>query len=206
MREKSKDLRVRRTLAAIRAAFFNLVLEKNFNEISITELTENAGINRKTFYLHYSSLENLITEIEEEIVAEILEKVGHNAENMDLAGCIGNFYKYLESCNEVQQKLLCDNHYSFFYEAVTDAVLLSPAFSKFFLRTDYPSIVRSYTISITFIYRDWVKGGKEIPFNTLVREAANIVEKGYSGIMTKEKRAARSVKKDPVEITSIPEE
>ncbi len=187
MRDKSKDLRVRRTLAAIRTAFFNLVLEKSFNEISITELTENAGINRKTFYLHYSSLEDLVTEIEEEIVEEILEKVGHNAENMDLAGCISNFYSYLESCNEVQQKLLCDNHYSFFYEAVTDAVLLSPAFSKFFKRTSFPSIVRSYTISITFIYRDWVKGGKELPFNILVREAANIVENGYSGIIEEEK-------------------
>ncbi|MCR5416137.1 MAG: TetR/AcrR family transcriptional regulator [Pseudobutyrivibrio sp.] len=185
MRERSKDLRVRRTIASIRKAFFELVLESNYNEISITELTERAGINRKTFYLHYSSLDDLVSEIEEEIVSDILEKVGTNAENFDLAGCIKNFYGYLEDCNEVQQKLLCDDHYSFFYESVTDAVLHSAPFKKFFDRVEYPSIVRSYTIAITFIYRDWLKGGKEISYDVLVQQACTIVESGYAGIIKK---------------------
>ena len=185
MRERSKDLRVRRTLASIRRSFYELVLEKNYGDISITELTEHAGINRKTFYLHYSSLDDLVSEIEEEIEEEILGQIGKNAENLDLAGCIGNFYRYLESCNEVQQKLLCDAHYSFFYEAVTDAVLHSAAFSKFFEMTDYPSIVRSYTISITFIYRDWAMNGKKIPIDDLITQASNIEENGYAGIIKK---------------------
>ena len=115
MRERSKDLRVRRTLTSIRKSFYELVLEKNYNEISITELTDRAGINRKTFYLHYSSLDDLVKEIEEEIVSDILESIGSYAEAFDLPGCIKNFYIYLESCNEVQKKLLCDDHYSFFY-------------------------------------------------------------------------------------------
>ncbi len=185
MRERSKDMRVRRTVASIRESFYQLVLEKNFTEISITELTQKAGINRKTFYLHYSSMEDLVKEIEDEVVSEILEIVGSTAENMDLAGCIGNFYRYLEGCNDVQQKLLCDSHYSFFYESVTDAVLHSKAFSKFFELTQYPTIVRSYTIAITFIYRDWLKGGKQIPLDILIEQASAIVEKGYAGIINK---------------------
>ena len=55
MEHTSKDLRVRRTLKAIRSAFYELVLTKNYSDISITELTDLAEINRKTFYLHYSS-------------------------------------------------------------------------------------------------------------------------------------------------------
>lgn len=185
MRERSKDLRVRRTLASIRKSFYELVLAKNYTEISITELTEQAGINRKTFYLHYSSLDDLVSEIEEEIVEEILEKVGKNAETLDLSGCIGNFYRYLEGCNEVQQKLLCDNHYSFFYEAVTDAVLQSNAFKKFFDMTDYPSVVRSYTICITFIYRDWAKNNKPMPLDELILQSSRIIEHGYAGFIKK---------------------
>ena len=186
MRERSKDLRVRRTINSIRRAFFELVLEKNYNEISITELTERAGINRKTFYLHFSSLDDFVAEIEEEIVADILNHIGKSAEEFDLAGCITNFYLYLESCNEVQQKLLCDDHYSFFYESVTEGVLRSAPFTRFFEFTDYPSIVRSYTISITFIYRDWLKGGKQIPFDVLTAQTSKIIEKGYAGIINKE--------------------
>ena len=71
MRERSKDLRVRRTLTAVRKAFNDLVLTRNYNEISITDLTDKAGINRKTFYLHYSSLDDLVSEIEEEMAKEI---------------------------------------------------------------------------------------------------------------------------------------
>ncbi|MCR4568569.1 MAG: TetR/AcrR family transcriptional regulator [Pseudobutyrivibrio sp.] len=185
MRERSKDLRVRRTITGIRKSFFELVLEKNYNEISITELTDRAGINRKTFYLHYSSLDDLVSEVEEEIVEEILEAIGESAENFDLKGCITNFYKYLETRNAVQQRLLCDDHYSFFYESVTDAVLKSKPFVKFFEVAAYPTIVRSYTICITFIYRDWLRSGKKIPFDELAAQACQIIENGYNGITKK---------------------
>ncbi len=64
MKHTSKDLRVRRTLRSIRQAFYTLIMEKSFSEISITELTELAEVNRKTFYLHYTSLDDLIQEID----------------------------------------------------------------------------------------------------------------------------------------------
>ena len=75
MEHTSKDLRVSRTLKAIRSAFYDLVLTKDYSDISITELTDRAEINRKTFYLHYSSLEDLVKEVEQEIVENILENV-----------------------------------------------------------------------------------------------------------------------------------
>ena len=123
MEHTSKDLRVRRTLKAIRKAFYELVLEKSYSDISITELTERAEINRKTFYLHYSSLDDLIHEVEQETVEHILKNIHLSAENLDVAGCVSTFYHYLDECDDVQQKLLCDSHYHFFYEDVTDAVL-----------------------------------------------------------------------------------
>ena len=185
MRERSKDLRVRRTIASIRKAFFELVLEENFNDISITDLTERAGINRKTFYLHYSGLDDLVNEIEEEIVESILEQIGTFAENLDLPGCIRNFYDYLENCSEIQKKLLCDDHYSFFYDDVTDNVLKSAQFSRFFEMTEYPEIVRSYSIAITYIYRNWLKANRNIPFDVLVAQACRIIEHGYAGVIKK---------------------
>lgn len=186
MEHTSKDLRVRRTLKAIRSAFYELVLTKNYSDISITELTDLAEINRKTFYLHYSSLDDLVKEVEQEIVDNILQNVRMSAEQMDVAGCVDNFYHYLDECDEVQQKLLCDSHYYFFYEDVTDAVLKSNAFSRFFEMTKHPDIVRSYSICITFIYRNWLKNGRPIPLDELIEYASMIIAKGYSGIIEKE--------------------
>ncbi|MCR5580195.1 MAG: TetR/AcrR family transcriptional regulator [Pseudobutyrivibrio sp.] len=182
MRERSKDLRVRRTLTAVRKAFDELVLANDYREISITDLTQRAGINRKTFYLHYTSLEDLVDEIEEEVSIEILKSIGEYASNLDLNGCITNFYKYMETCDKVQKKLLCDDSYSFFYDSVTDRVLNSEEFSKFFSQTKYPSVVRSYTKSITSIYKDWLDGGKQVDFNVLADLASQLMETGYSGL------------------------
>ncbi|MBR4708435.1 MAG: TetR family transcriptional regulator [Pseudobutyrivibrio sp.] len=183
MRERSKDLRVRRTLTAVRKAFNDLVLARDYHDISITDLTDKAGINRKTFYLHYSSLDDLVAEVEEEVATDILKHIGKYAESLDLNGCITNFYKYLESSTKVQKKLLCDEGYAFFYNDVTDMVLKSQEFSKFFSMTEYPSVVRSYTKSITAIYKDWLKNGRETDFNVLTNMASKLVESGYSGIL-----------------------
>jgi AcrR family transcriptional regulator len=185
MRERSKDLRVRRTLTAVRKAFNELVLARNYNEISITDLTDKAGINRKTFYLHYSSLDDLVAEVEEEMTKEILQNIGEYARNLDLDGCITYFYKYLESCSKVEKKLMCDEHYAFFYNDVTDMVLRSDDFSKFFSLTKYPSIVRSYTKAITAIYKDWLKEGKETDFTVLANTASQLLGSGYKGIINK---------------------
>ena len=182
MRERSKDLRVRRTLTAVRKAFNDLVLVRNYNEISITDLTEKAGINRKTFYLHYASLEDLVKEIEEEMAADILQNIGVYAKNLDLSGCIRCFYKYLESCSKVQKKLMCDPHYEFFYNDVTSLVLDSDVFSQFFAKTPYPDIVRSYTKAITAIYKDWLNEGKKTDFEVLNETAGELIENGYNSI------------------------
>ena len=185
MRERSKDLRVGRSLTAVRKAFNDLVLTRHYNEISITDLTDKAGINRKTFYLHYSSLDDLVSEIEEEMSKEILANIGEYAKNLDLNGCITNFYKYLESCSKVQKKLMCDQHYAFFYNDVTDMVLKSDEFSKFFAATKYPAIVRSYTKAITAIYMDWLNDGKDTDFTVLAETASKLLESGYSGLTDK---------------------
>ena len=114
---------------------------------------------------------------------EILDKVGENAKNLDLNGCITNFYKYLESCTKVQKKLMCDEHYGFFYDTVTDTVLNSSEFSKFFERSKYPSIVRSYTKAITSIYMDWLRNGKDTEFSVLTETAGKLLSSGYLSVI-----------------------
>lgn len=185
MEHTRTDLRVRRTLKSIRNAFFSLVMEKNYSDISITELTQLAEINRKTFYLHYASLEDLVDEVKDEVVADILKYIQSDARNLDVAGCISKFYHYLDECDPVQQKLLCDSHYHFFYEDVTDAVLKSPAFQPFFDMTEYPDVVRSYSIAITFIYRDWLTHSRPIPLDRLISYASMLILHGYDAISKK---------------------
>jgi AcrR family transcriptional regulator len=53
------DARIIRTRENLRAAVLDLVSEHDWAEISITDLTRRAKVSRPTFYLHYSSLDEL---------------------------------------------------------------------------------------------------------------------------------------------------
>ena len=182
MKHDSSDLRVKRTLKCIRDAFFELVMEKDFSQISITELTQRADINRKTLYLHYSSLEDLVEEIEQEFVDELLASLANNASHLDVAGCISVFYHYMNEGSPIQRKLLCDPDYFFFYTKVSQDILDSDFFQKFYVITEHPSIVRAFCVGITSMFRTWYMEGRKIPLDELIDYAGKLMVTGYNGI------------------------
>lgn len=77
MKKVSIDRRTIRTKKMIRSALAELIDEKGFNNISVTDLTQRADINRGTFYLHYVDKYDLLERIENEIIQEIEEETKH---------------------------------------------------------------------------------------------------------------------------------
>lgn len=75
MPKPSDDRRSIRTKKLIRNALSELIEEKGFNNISITELTKKADINRGTFYLHYIDKYDLLEQVENEVIQELYEHV-----------------------------------------------------------------------------------------------------------------------------------
>ncbi|MFR9208180.1 MAG: TetR/AcrR family transcriptional regulator [Lachnospiraceae bacterium] len=63
---KTTDHRTRVTKMLIRKAFTDLLKQKPIQSISIKELCESAGINRGTFYSHYSDIYDLLKQIEDD--------------------------------------------------------------------------------------------------------------------------------------------
>lgn len=57
------DLRIRRTRGAIQDAFISLMREKEYAAITVTDISERADINRKTFYAHYDTKEQLLAQL-----------------------------------------------------------------------------------------------------------------------------------------------
>lgn len=69
------DRRAVRTKRMIRNALSELIEEKGYNNISITDLTTRADINRGTFYLHYTDKYDLLDQVENEVIAEVFAEV-----------------------------------------------------------------------------------------------------------------------------------
>lgn len=74
------DKRVIRTKKAIKAALFRIMEEKDISSISISELTQEANVNRRTFYTHYRN----ITDILDEIEGDLVEALGRLVRSIDL--------------------------------------------------------------------------------------------------------------------------
>ena len=64
------DRRVVRTKAAILDAFWSLLEERDYIRITVSDLADRAQINRKTFYVYYNSMDDLVGEVEEMWMAE----------------------------------------------------------------------------------------------------------------------------------------
>ena len=56
-----EDLRVQKTKKALSEAFIALLSEKTFEEITINELCDTAGVRRATFYKHYADKFSFLT-------------------------------------------------------------------------------------------------------------------------------------------------
>lgn len=55
----------------IRRAFTSLLRQKPIQSITVKELCQEAGINRGTFYAHYTDLYDLLQGMEEEMMADV---------------------------------------------------------------------------------------------------------------------------------------
>ena len=60
------DRRVKRTKKALKNALLSLLEKKPINEISVTELTTLADVNRATFYFYYTDLLDMLQQIQNE--------------------------------------------------------------------------------------------------------------------------------------------
>ena len=72
---KKEDLRIRKTRASLYKNFLQLMEEKSFEDISITDICKSSSINRSTFYDHfkdkYELLSGLMKDYKEEIKIHI---------------------------------------------------------------------------------------------------------------------------------------
>lgn len=70
MKNAGADRRVRRTKELLRHTLTQLLMEKDLKDITVSELTSLADINRGTFYLHYKDIYDLFEQVEKEIIED----------------------------------------------------------------------------------------------------------------------------------------
>ena len=79
-KEYKEDLRITKTKAALSNAFFDMLTNMTFEEITVNELCETAGVRRATFYKHFNDKNDFVTFI----VKDVRDKFDQNTWNKDV--------------------------------------------------------------------------------------------------------------------------
>lgn len=79
MSEKTRksDRRTRYTRQAIKETFLELLKQKSFTKITVTEICKTAEINRGTFYLHYYDIHDVLADIFNDMAQDMPTAVEH---------------------------------------------------------------------------------------------------------------------------------
>ncbi|NGZ75273.1 TetR/AcrR family transcriptional regulator [Saccharibacillus sp. VR-M41] len=68
----SIDRRIRRSKKALKETLIALMRERDFKDISITDLVRGADLNRGTFYKHYRDKEELLAEAVDDTMTDLI--------------------------------------------------------------------------------------------------------------------------------------
>lgn len=102
------DLRTIRTKKAIHNAFQEMATQTDIENITVKELSERAGINRKTFYSHYDSIEALAKELLDDLLQN-LQQIIQRDQPHEFRDTLANIYRFMCSLPDWYRNLLCMN-------------------------------------------------------------------------------------------------
>jgi AcrR family transcriptional regulator len=90
------DRRVLKSQEAIKNAVIELMSEKDFNQITIQDISDRANVNRRTVYLHYVDKFDLLDKLIKEHINE-LRKLAESSSEMSFIDGNLIWFEYLES-------------------------------------------------------------------------------------------------------------
>lgn len=173
------DLRVMRTRTALRNAFEELVSDTTLDRITVTALTDRAGINRKTFYLHYETIEAFYDEMANELMEEFFENHEKTHDDpWDMDGHARRFFCFLAEQPPMIEQLVCSPSFYDFGERIYATQMnryrsyADELFWREGISADQEELICALIRNMALeCYRQWVKMEKTIP----VEEAAKIL-------------------------------
>jgi len=114
------DPRIVRSKEAIHEALISLMLEKNYNKITITDITTRAGLARPTFYLHYKTKEEVLSEIYTDTLVPLywkrIKKWKETHEDNERAELIADSFDWFRQNKELMEAIVKSGHTDFIIE------------------------------------------------------------------------------------------
>lgn len=119
------DKRVQRTNKALRDAFREISKTNSYHDVTVKKLTEKAGINRKTFYLHYDSIDDFLNTFVEELSEQLLDIITaqpFDRYRLETGEMFDPLFDFFDQSREFFTFILMSDEYSFLSRKVENRV------------------------------------------------------------------------------------
>lgn len=119
------DLRIIKTNNTLYDALINLLKEKTFEEIKVSDICQKALVNRSTFYAHfndkYELFMSLINSLKESLQTELKSIEENNLKDYYLK-MIEVFLNHIEGKEEIYKSILINNRSSIIMDMLYDTI------------------------------------------------------------------------------------
>ena len=164
-------------------ALLILLQNKDYEFITVKEVCQKAGVHRSTFYLHYESMDDLLTETIETVNKRVLSVFGEKTLSFSLDKatydeCMFITPEYLKPYlgyikeNKKLWRLICEKGYLFNAEKTFDKMyksLFRPILAKYGVsEKEQPYVFNYYFKGVLGIITAWVDLDCEKPVDELV--------------------------------------
>lgn len=190
MAEKKEYRSAIRSRKLIRTAFMELLKEKSFEKITVTDIVKRADINRSTFYAHYPDVMGLIEEIQEEVLSfaeQYLKKV-------NFADVLENPIPYLQLIvnmtreNEELYRLLSNSNIAHKQIENMKKLLAERIISTVEVPVDYIDTfqvefaVRFFLGGFIDVYIQWLQGDIDCSMDDIIKATSSYIVRVYKRI------------------------
>ena len=178
--EKKLDRRVVRTRKAIMDAFDRIIVSDDIEKITVSAIAREADIDRKTFYLHFRSIDDLVnykTEASLQRVLVALKERGGNAtftERIHIALQEVNVIvgEEVDVYARIASRLSIDQILDYFEQAAEPAMQHSGYTLEFIDNPEKRMRLQFYMAGALSLYATWLKTDRSQP----IEEISAIIE------------------------------
>lgn len=179
------DYRVRATRNSLDEAFLVLLQEKPLSQITIKELCTQAGIDRSTFYRHYSSVADLMEAEEQNLLTELENRLENHHVTME-----ETLLMVLEAIKNESDR------YAVLFSEHGDTTFPSRVLSVAYKHSQgnldelYPQLSPTkqrwlfdyVAYGLSAIWKDWIESGMKEPAAEVAQFATMLVECGVGNV------------------------
>jgi AcrR family transcriptional regulator len=182
---------VMKTRKAIHSAMTMLLSKKPIEEITVTELSDAAEINRKTFYSYYNSVYMVAEEMEDEIVErfeDTLRKIDFETLLQDPQTTFNTLARIIASDLDFYETILTNRNQVYFLQKIITSLkerIMALYFDRNSKDFELQEYMLEYIISgLVSVYQKWFKSGRKTDMEELSKYISMLAVNGVKSILT----------------------